>query len=50
MVAYIFTQVSGEDLNKVISYRVKKGFGFCDNAMHNKGTNCKCLNVGTQNE
>lgn len=50
MVAYIFTQVSGEDLGKVISCRVKKGFGFCDHAMHNKGTNCKCLNVGTQSE
>lgn len=34
--------------SKVTFYRVKKGFGFYDNALHYNGTNCKWLNVGTQ--
>lgn len=33
---------------KVIFYRLKEGFGFSDNAVHDEGTNDKWLNVGIQ--
>lgn len=41
MVADIFTC-------KIIFYRFKEGFGFSDNAVHNKGTKDKWLKVGIQ--